>query len=251
MISKFAASAWFAAAPLAAVVWTHAAAAQSLPAANTAGAYVAADSASPAVYRPADVRVVVSVKQRQLWVIAGSDTVHQAPVSVASGRELAYGGRTWRFATPRGTLRVQGKRTDPRWLPPDWHYAEVAGTHRLKLRQLPKGGMRLRDGARLLVRDSVAGLIRKGDTTFLPLPVDEHIVFDSTLFIPPVDSRNRHLVGELGKYALDLGNGYMLHGTYDQSTIGSDTTHGCIRLADADLAWLYQHIPVGTRVQVR
>ncbi|HYW31268.1 MAG TPA: L,D-transpeptidase [Gemmatimonas sp.] len=233
-----------------AVASTHAAAAQLPPAADTANPTVA-DSALSVRYKPADVRVVVSVKQRQLWVIAGPDTVRQAQVSVASGRELAYGGRKWRFATPRGTLRVQGKRTDPRWLPPDWHYAEVAETHRLKLRQLPKAGVRLRDGARVLVRDSIAGLIRKGDSTFLPLPVDEHIVFDSTLFIPPVHSRNRHLIGELGKYALDLGNGYMLHGTYDQSTIGSDTTHGCIRLADDDLAWLYENIPVGTRVQVR
>ncbi|MES2523743.1 MAG: L,D-transpeptidase [Gemmatimonadota bacterium] len=234
---------------LAAAAWPHAAAAQSWP--SSVDTTVAGAESTRVPHKPSDVRVVVSVKERQLWVIAGRDTVRQARVSVASGRDFTYEGRKWRFATPRGTLRVQGKRTDPKWLPPDWHYAEVAQTHGLKLRPLPKGGARLRDGSRVLVRDSVAGLMREGDTTFLALPVDEHIVFDSTLFIPPIDSHNRHLVGELGRYALDLGNGYLLHGTPDQSTIGSDTTHGCIRLADDDLEWLYRYIPVGARVQVR
>lgn len=202
-------------------------------------------------YAPNEVRVVVSVPRRQLWVIAEGDTVRQATVSVASGRELNFGGRRWRFATPRGALTVKGKRTDPVWLPPDWHYAEIASTHNLKLRTLPPGGVTLKDRSRLLVRDSVAGLIMPGDTTFLPLPVDEHLIFDSTLFVPPLSSHNRRLAGELGRYALDLGSGYMLHGTFDQSTIGVDTTHGCIRLADEDLEWLYRNVPVGARVEVR
>ncbi len=81
--------------------------------------------------------------------------------------------------------------------------------------------------------------------------MDEHIVFDSTLFIPPTETRNRELQGELGEYALDLGDGYMLHGTFDQSTIGSDTTHGCIRLASDDLTWLYENVPIGATVVVR
>lgn len=203
-------------------------------------------------YSPRDVRVVVSVAQRQLWVVtAYGDTLRSAPVSVASGRELEYAGHKWRFATPRGALTIKGKRTDPVWMPPDWHYAEVASQHGLKLRRLTGASVTLRDGSRLVVRDSVVGLVEPGDTTFLPLPVDEHIVFDSTLFIPPVSTHNRHLAGELGRFALDLGSGYMLHGTFDQSTIGLDTTHGCIRLADEDLEWVYRNIPVGTRVVVR
>lgn len=202
-------------------------------------------------YAPNEVRVVVSVSERRLWVIAQGDTLRSAPVSVASGRELAYAGQKWRFATPRGALTIRGKRTDPVWMPPDWHYAEVASEHQLKLRRLTTGGATLADGSKLVVRDSVVGVVQPGDTTFLELPVDEHIVFDSTLFIPPVSTRNRHLAGELGRYALDLGSGYMLHGTFDQSTIGLDTTHGCIRLADDDLEWMYRNIPVGARVEVR
>lgn len=240
---------------MAAAVWSHAAVAPSLsaqapPAAANAYA-IPPEFATGGPYAPNDVRIVVSVKDRRLWVIAQGDTVRSATVSVASGRELAYAGRRWKFATPRGQLRVRGKRTAPVWLPPDWHYAEVASTFGLQLQQLPAKGRRLRNGALLTVRNSIVGLVMPNDSTFLDLPVGEHIVFDSTLFIPPVSSRNRRLSGELGHYALDLGNGYLLHGTFDQRSIGSDTTHGCIRLLDDDLEWLYHNVPVGATVLVR
>lgn len=202
------------------------------------------------VLTPKNVRLEVSVKTRRLLVIAGEDTLRKAPVSVSSGRDFQYAGQTWRFATPRGRLVIKGKRTDPVWIPPDWHYAEVAHQHGLKLVRLASPRL-LKNGDRLLVRDSVVGIVRKRGTEFLALPIGEHVVFDSTLFIPPVSTLNRRLHNELGDYALDLGNGYMLHGTSDQRTIGTDATHGCIRLADGDLAWLYTYVPVGVAVLVR
>lgn len=208
------------------------------------------DDAPMFVLTPQNTRLEISVKRRRLLVIAGRDTLRSARVAVASGRDLSYAGRTWRFATPRGQLRLKGKRTDPVWVPPDWHYAEVAKQHNLKLARFHPG-VRLRNGDRLVVRDSVIGVRPRGDTTFLALPLHEHIVFDSTLFIPPFNTLNRRLHGELGDYALDLGDGYMLHGSADPSSIGSDTTHGCIRLADGDLTWLYTYVPVGVTVVVR
>jgi len=54
--------------------------------------------------------------------------------------------------------------------------------------------------------------------------------------------------GELGHYRLALGDGYMLHGTPYKASIGSSVTHGCIRLHDEDIEWLYENVPVGTRV---
>ena len=34
------------------------------------------------------------------------------------------------------------------------------------------------------------------------------------------------------------------------AAIGHATTHGCVRLRDADVTWLYEFVPVGTRVYV-
>ncbi len=46
---------------------------------------------------------------------------------------------------------------------------------------------------------------------------------------------HRRILGELGRYKLDLGDGSLIHGTPDQASVGSATTHGCLRLREADL----------------
>lgn len=202
--------------------------------------------------QPTDSLIIhISVRWRELLIQRGRDTLRRFPVAISSGRELRFEGQQWTFATPVGQHRIIGKRTDPVWAPPEWHYAEVAKAHGLRLARLHPLGRYLRDGTRLVIRDSVVGIIRPADTTFLVLPEDEHIVFDRTLFIPPLATRNRQLRGELGAFALDLGNGYMIHGTADPSSVGRDVTHGCIRMHADDLAWLYQLVPVGTLVVIR
>lgn len=196
-------------------------------------------------------RIVVSLFDRQLQVIRGADTLMVAPIAVASGITLEYAGRAWTFRTPRGQRRVLRKVEDPVWRPPDWLYAEVASEYGLKLERLHEGSsINLEDGRRLTVRNGVVGLSRPGSSAFTPLPIDEHIVFNSTLYIPPAGTWNRKVPGELGPYALDLGSGYLLHGTPDQTSIGRAVTHGCIRLADPDITWLYDNIPVGTPVYI-
>lgn len=52
----------------------------------------------------------------------------------------------------------------------------------------------------------------------------------------------------LGDYALYLGDGYMIHGTLYQRYLGRNVTHGCVRLGDADLEFVYQKVPVGATV---
>ena len=47
-----------------------------------------------------------------------------------------------------------------------------------------------------------------------------------------------------------LGDGVGIHGTPDTASVGRAATHGCMRLHDADIAWLYEHIPTGTHVYV-
>jgi lipoprotein-anchoring transpeptidase ErfK/SrfK len=70
------------------------------------------------------------------------------------------------------------------------------------------------------------------------------------LFVPPIGSLNRRIEGELGNHMLDTGNGFLLHGTPHKATIGTAATHGCIRLRDQDIQWLFEMMPVGTRVYI-
>jgi hypothetical protein len=54
--------------------------------------------------------------------------------------------------------------------------------------------------------------------------------------------------GVMGKYALHLFEGYFLHVTNKQSSIGTRATHGCVRMLDSDIEYLYLNVPVGTPV---
>lgn len=56
--------------------------------------------------------------------------------------------------------------------------------------------------------------------------------------------------GVLGKYALDLGNGYMIHGTLFQRFLGLQVTHGCVRVGDEDLQQIWDLTRLGTPVYI-
>jgi lipoprotein-anchoring transpeptidase ErfK/SrfK len=212
---------------------------------------LAFESARATADRATGYRIVVDIFAHQLYVIDHDDTLHAAPVATAMNATLTYGGRSWRFETPRGVRTVLSKDKDPVWTPPEWHYAEVALENQLKLRTLQRGQtVRLRDGTRLTTRGDEVGIIEPGEKEFIPLVLDEHVVFDNTLFIPPAGTKHRSIQGELGHFRLALGDGYQLHGTPYANSIGAGVTHGCIRLRDEDIEWLYDNVPVGTKVYV-
>jgi lipoprotein-anchoring transpeptidase ErfK/SrfK len=200
--------------------------------------------------RDNDLRVVVSLNERELWAIMGPDTLLTAPIAVSTDGTLEYAGKSWRFETPRGVRRVIDKKENPVWIPPEWHYAEVAQEHGLKLAAMIPGKTVLSDGRVLDVQEDQVGVVDRTTGEFAYLPTDEEVIFDGTLFIPPIGTLNRRIEGELGRHMLDTGNGFLLHGTPDKASIGTAATHGCIRLRDDDIAWLYDMIPVGTRVYI-
>lgn len=68
--------------------------------------------------------------------------------------------------------------------------------------------------------------------------------------IPPPGSPKRKVSGVLGKYALDLGDGILIHGTKDLDSLGRNASHGCIRLGDEMLELVYETASVGTPVHV-
>ncbi|HEY9227886.1 MAG TPA: L,D-transpeptidase [Gemmatimonadaceae bacterium] len=195
------------------------------------------------------LRILVSVRARRLWVLSGaSDTLLTASVAVGSGKTLRSLNQTWTFDTPRGVYTVLSKEENPVWVRPDWSYVEAARRHGLRLARVDASKpLTLRDGRVLAIRENVVGVI---DTAgqFTPLPTDEEVVFDGVLYIPPIETQNRRVPGQLGRYRLNLGNGIGLHGTPDSASVGRAVTHGCMRLFDADVEWLYSNIPIGTHV---
>lgn len=138
----------------------------------------------------------------------------------------------------------------------------VVDTYRNRLR-VYRGGELLRDavcstGSGAVLRDPETGREWIFDT-----PLGEHRVerkvrnpiwfkpdwaFVEEGFQPPKSSRDRIDDVSLGDYGLYLGDGYIIHGTLFQTLLGQRVTHGCIRLGDADLEYVYKNLPLGARV---
>jgi lipoprotein-anchoring transpeptidase ErfK/SrfK len=56
--------------------------------------------------------------------------------------------------------------------------------------------------------------------------------------------------GVLGDYALDLGDGYLIHGTLFERALGLHVTHGCVRVGAKDLEAVFKSVGVGTKVYI-
>ncbi len=68
--------------------------------------------------------------------------------------------------------------------------------------------------------------------------------------VPPPDHPSRKVRGKLGKYALSLGGGILIHGTDDPKSIGRKASHGCIRMPNDMLERLWREAGVGTAVYI-
>lgn len=66
--------------------------------------------------------------------------------------------------------------------------------------------------------------------------------------VPPPGSPERFEAGVLGAYALELGDGYLIHGTLYKRMLGMPVTHGCVRLGDDDLRIVYRNLQIGSKV---
>lgn len=73
------------------------------------------------------------------------------------------------------------------------------------------------------------------------------------------DEHGKHLAREVppgpnnpfGKYALRLGTSeYLIHGTNQRFGIGMRASSGCIRMFDDDIKWLFENIPLNTKVRI-
>ncbi|HEX6535867.1 MAG TPA: L,D-transpeptidase [Gemmatimonadaceae bacterium] len=196
--------------------------------------------------------IVVSIADRRLWYKQGDQTLYTTRVAVGSGKTLVkHDGRDeYKFDTPRGRLVVQSKEADPVWVPPDWHYLELAKKKGLGIVKLTRGqSIPASDGSVVTVVGN--DVVRKyPDGRIAPYEASEghEIVVNGNIVVPPFGTNQRKYDGVLGTHRLNLGDGYALHGTDDPMSIGRAVSHGCVRLRNEDIDYLYSIVPVGTPV---
>ena len=199
--------------------------------------------------------IVVSIEERRLWYRQGDNTLFETRVAVGSGKTLVRegGGSHWQFDTPRGRLVVQSKETDPVWVPPDWHFVEVARKRGLGLVRLNRGqSVPASDGSVLTVEGNDV-VKRMPDGSTVPMGGGEEgreIIAGGNVIVPPFGTTQRKYKGVLGTHRLNLGDGYALHGTNKPESIGQAVSHGCIRLRNEDIETLHRMVPVGTPVYI-
>ncbi|HZG43002.1 MAG TPA: L,D-transpeptidase [Longimicrobium sp.] len=172
--------------------------------------------------------LVVSLAEKRVLYLKGQDTLYKAPVAVGSGKTLVMGGTTKRFVTPRGRMSITHKELDPIWVPPNWHYIEYA-------RKTGRGIIDMSNAS----PGALAGY-----------PAGRVPVRGNSVIIPPWGSPQRAHKGVLGVAKLEMYDGYYFHGTDDESSIGTNASHGCIRMRKADILWMYKNVPVGTQVYI-
>ena len=197
--------------------------------------------------------IVVSIEDHRLWYKQGNQTLFTTQVATGSGKVLVReGGNNWKFETPRGRLVVQGKETDPVWVPPDWHFIEQSKKRKVGVVKLNRGqAIPTGDGTVVtVVGNDVVRQFPDGRTEPFEVTDGREIVVGGNLIIPPFGTNQRKYKGVLGTHRLLLGDGYALHGTDKPESIGQSVSHGCVRLRNEDIETLSRMVPVGTPVYI-
>jgi lipoprotein-anchoring transpeptidase ErfK/SrfK len=207
--------------------------------------------------------ILVSTAENKLYVRRGGQTIFEAVCSTGKGTTLAVDGKTVLFDTPIGKLHIISKDENPQWVPPDWHYVEEARKNGMRVVHLDAGqsidartGQPTSDKPSEGVWSWLSGgsnnsssdvLKVKGNTVVevsngveRELEPGKTIVAGDAVIVPPVDTKQRHYDKVLGKYRLEMGNGYGIHGTDEPDKLGQSVSHGCVRLGDDDIEKLYQ-----------
>jgi lipoprotein-anchoring transpeptidase ErfK/SrfK len=213
--------------------------------------------------------IMISTAENKLYVRKDGQTIFEAVCSTGKGTTLAIDGKTMIFDTPIGKLRVVGKEENPQWVPPDWHYVEQARKNGMRVVRLSPGSpVDARSGDPVHSRDegvwswfsdrsSGPVLKVKGDTVVedygssqRELPPGQMIIAGDAIVIPPINTKQRHFDKVLGRYRVNLGDGYAIHGTLETDKLGQSVSHGCVRLGDQDIERLYGMAQVGDSVVI-
>lgn len=182
--------------------------------------------------------ITVSTAENRVYARQNGQLVFEAICSTGSNATLDTGSGTKVFRTPIGRFRIQSKEENPMWVPPDWHFIELARKEGLGVVRLQRG-------------QTMGDLSVSGNTIYsngYELPPGEVIVRGGAVVIPPIGTKQRQFPDVLGTHRLNLGDGYALHGTQAVDKLGQNVSHGCVRLHNDDIARLYSMANVGDEV---
>ncbi|MGZ7080068.1 MAG: L,D-transpeptidase [Thermoanaerobaculia bacterium] len=185
-----------------------------------------------------DFVITVSTAENKVYAKRNGQLVFQAVCSTGKNTSLTVEGRTMVFRTPIGRFRILSKEENPKWVPPDWHYVEEARKQGLEVVRLNRG-------------DCVSDVCAQGSEVYAggsKVAGGSMIVRGGALIIPPLGTEARQFPDVLGGHRLNLGDGYALHGTQSVKQLGTNASHGCVRLSNDDIARLYDMAKVGDEV---
>jgi hypothetical protein len=189
----------------------------------------------------------VSLDDRAVTLWEGGEPVFTAPVAVGMGNAEAAAAWAAAFSTPRGRRAVTARVADPIWIPPDWHYAEQSYATGLPVVAVAPGQpYEVGDGSTVEVRDGAVGIVRDGEFSAYAPGTD--IVAGGAVIMPPIASSQRRYRAVLGAHMVEIGDGYAFHGTNAPATVGTASSHGCMRMLPDDIERLYDSVEVGDPV---
>jgi len=212
--------------------------------------------------------IIVSTQENHIYVRQHGQTIFDAVCSTGKGTSLAVDGKTLVFDTPIGKFHIKAKEENPQWVPPDWHFVEEAQRNGMRVVRLNPGqsldadtgdAARANNSGIWSWFGSSSGSRRvlkvRGDTVVevdngieRELPPGKTIVAGNAIVVPPINTKQRHYDKVLGRYRLELGDGYGIHGTDEPEKLGHSVSHGCVRVGDDDIAKLYAMANVGDEV---
>ena len=213
--------------------------------------------------------IIVSTAENHLYVRRNGQTIFDAVCSTGKGTTLAVDGKTLVFDTPIGKFHIKQKEENPQWVPPDWHFVEEAQQNGMRVVHLNPGESIDADtggpahaksgglwswlgggdsGSRRVLKVKGDTVVEDDGGVERELPPGKTIVAGGAVVIPPINTKQRHYDKVLGRYRLELGDGYGIHGTDEPEKLGHSVSHGCVRLGDDDIARLYAMANVGDEV---
>ncbi|MBN2363018.1 L,D-transpeptidase [candidate division WOR-3 bacterium] len=160
--------------------------------------------------------MIINLSRQHFWIKKRDKIIWEGSCATGVG-EVTRAGEKFSFHTPVGERRILAKKTEPYWIRPNWFWKEqgLAVPH---------------DSEWIVIPDTLN--FQQSIVFYDSLPEEEKLMV-------------RAVPGALGNYALNLGDGILIH----KGQIGRGVySHGCIRLKEDDLEVADSLLPIGASV---